>query len=587
LYFNSTKSGNSKYYYTELIDFNVFSKPEIVKGEINSDRNNNSYITFESEDIAYISSFRQFPERSYLNIFQTRRKRDKWLKPFDTDSLIYSVFMAHPTVSRDGTFMIFSTKLYSEFGDTDLWIAYKQDNGTWGNLNRISSLQSPGNEITPYLSGNDTLYFASDGQEGPGGYDIFMSVKDRGIWQMPYPLEEINTEFNESDFVVLPNNKAIFASDRPGGSGGLDLYLSYLIKNDKKNNWEIKPDFSIATQVPVIKVKSEVERQLNPLFTYYFFDIENFKNIQFSSLREAESNDPVVIHNFSPYVISENIKKFPKAKLYVNIFVDSLDEGMKKELIIHLTKVLNLENDRLNISFYSIPEDFRDYAKQRTGIIKFESNDERVFQTVYIGKEKTEIIPPALEMTIDARPRGLISDWICNFKIGVFAPDSVVSGKEMPCNFIKNLKKYGDMLNKSDSLVVIINVKDSLGNSYHYNHVFNIVHMNNIKEKLIKEKGNLYSESFLLVTNKRDLHNGNSYLNTFRVIAEIAQANKTVIIQYYDRTSHEIAKEIQLLIREQTNGPHIKTELELIPKDDRIDKTVFSRFLFRVLIKEN
>jgi len=237
LYFNSEVSGYSNFYLTEPSSSNMFSTPILAKGEINQSRSQQSYITFESRNLAYLSTFRQFSERSYLNIFQTRKKKGEWIKAFAVDSLIKPVFMAHPTVSPDGSILIFSSKLNSEFDDTDLWMALKQDNNSWGTLIRISQLQTPGNEITPFLASNDTLYFASDGQEGPGGYDLFISVLKKGVWQRPYPLSEINTEFDESDFCLIPNSKAIFASDRPGGKGGLDLYITEQNGKNKDEKW--------------------------------------------------------------------------------------------------------------------------------------------------------------------------------------------------------------------------------------------------------------------------------------------------------------------------------------------------------------
>ena len=85
-------------------------------------------------------------------------------------------------------------------------------------------LNSAENEITPFLAGDDTLYFASNGFGGKGGYDVYVTIKVSGEWQPPVPVESINTSYNESDFVVLPGAAAVFASDRPGGKGGLDLY---------------------------------------------------------------------------------------------------------------------------------------------------------------------------------------------------------------------------------------------------------------------------------------------------------------------------------------------------------------------------
>lgn len=73
----------------------------------------------------------------------------------------------------------------------------------------------------------ETLYFASDGHIGMGGMDLFVSRKDiNNQWQpaenLGYP---INTHNDENSLHVGPDGEiALFASDREGGSGGLDLY---------------------------------------------------------------------------------------------------------------------------------------------------------------------------------------------------------------------------------------------------------------------------------------------------------------------------------------------------------------------------
>tara|TARA_R100000951_G_scaffold104307_1_gene97422 strand:- start:327 stop:1259 length:933 start_codon:yes stop_codon:yes gene_type:complete len=72
-----------------------------------------------------------------------------------------------------------------------------------------------------------TLYFSSNGHIGMGGYDIYMSRKDAlGNWGDPVNLGyPINTENDENSLLVGPDGEiALFASDRPGGYGKLDIY---------------------------------------------------------------------------------------------------------------------------------------------------------------------------------------------------------------------------------------------------------------------------------------------------------------------------------------------------------------------------
>jgi hypothetical protein len=94
LYFNSNISGYSQFYFTRIHQQDVsnqdsvyFDKPELVGGPINQKGNNQSYITFASSEIAYLTSFHQAESRSHLNLFATYYKKKQWTKPIIIDNL--------------------------------------------------------------------------------------------------------------------------------------------------------------------------------------------------------------------------------------------------------------------------------------------------------------------------------------------------------------------------------------------------------------------------------------------------------------------------------------------------------------------
>ena len=97
------------------------------------------------------------------------------------------------------------------------------------------NINSPGNEKSPFIHPDGkTLYFASDGWMGLGGYDIFYSrLNDDGTWSTPVNLGyPINTPDDEVGFLVSTDGThGYFASNKYNGKGGWDLYSFDLYKD--------------------------------------------------------------------------------------------------------------------------------------------------------------------------------------------------------------------------------------------------------------------------------------------------------------------------------------------------------------------
>ena len=95
----------------------------------------------------------------------------------------------------------------------------------------VDSINTGSDEKCPFVRGRYML-FASDMSGGYGGFDLYCSVFRNGKWSSPVNLgPDINSEANEYRPVLgvdllFENHFLIFSSDRPGGKGGYDLYLT-------------------------------------------------------------------------------------------------------------------------------------------------------------------------------------------------------------------------------------------------------------------------------------------------------------------------------------------------------------------------
>lgn len=255
LFFNSTKTGNSLFYFSEYsnaVEFQKsFTNPVVLTDGLNKTSSNQSYITFSGNELAYFTSFRIIPRGSVMNIYQSHYVKNNWEKGVLTASLESQNFRFNPTISPSGKIMIYSEASTENHEDSDLWIAYKNEKNEWTGAVRLDELNSNLAEITPFLASDDTLYFASNGFSGKGGFDLYYSINFNGKWQTPRPLNALNTEFDESDFTRINFGLAIFSSNRPGGKGGLDLWATEFKSIQKDLD---KPELKLATSISEIEI---------------------------------------------------------------------------------------------------------------------------------------------------------------------------------------------------------------------------------------------------------------------------------------------------------------------------------------------
>ncbi|TDJ56961.1 MAG: hypothetical protein E2O40_03750 [Planctomycetota bacterium] len=178
-----------------------------------------------------------------LDLFVSVKTPAGWSEPRALDTLNSEGDDLDPVLSSDGRVLYFCSNRPGGSGDYDLWMT-RRVAGTWGApVNLGSAINSRGNDIGPSLTPDDAmLYFASD-RGGPGDverrapgalvsgvphpdfdlYSLDLTVPDAS----PVPIAGLNTQHDETAPAVSPAGDFVyFASDRPGGHGGFDLYRS-------------------------------------------------------------------------------------------------------------------------------------------------------------------------------------------------------------------------------------------------------------------------------------------------------------------------------------------------------------------------
>jgi len=418
LYFNSNRKGNSLFY-TSVLNLNYeFSRPSLIDDGINSTAKNQSYITFLSKDIAYFTSFNKTQRGSVLNIFESRLQKNTWQKGMLLDCLKTEDFRFQPTISPNGNFMIFAQASPENPEDSDLWMAYRNGENSWTGMIRLDILNTNKAEITPFLASNDTLYFASNGFSGKGGFDIYYSINVDGNWQKPRPLNDINTEYDESDFVELPNNLAIFASNRPNGKGKLDLWLTHRVP--LVFHPTLQPSIIMATYVTQIRINEDkyfIQTPINPLnnnFIDLFNNIYNkkdknvidFENLYFS--KYSANPEILEIHLHIENADSISYWQFELMSDTNKIYSQKGKEAEFK-LQIDLNKIAkNIISDSLILKANLFNNSDKKIFENKSALIVFQSHKEKPFNLGNSAYSQSYLF---------AYPNDFASDWIAAYQI--------------------------------------------------------------------------------------------------------------------------------------------------------------------------
>lgn len=185
---------------------------------------------------------------SNADLFESRWSPSGWSEAKPIEAVNTESDELGPELSRDGTELYFYSDRAGGLGGYDLWVS-KQIDGKWGAATNLgASVNSDANEYGPALSPDGkTLYFASN-RRRPGepvrasdgwpatmrekrerhDYDLYRArVSAAGEWERASAVEALNTAFDEGSPAMSPVGDFLyFASDRPGGLGGFDLYRS-------------------------------------------------------------------------------------------------------------------------------------------------------------------------------------------------------------------------------------------------------------------------------------------------------------------------------------------------------------------------
>jgi outer membrane protein OmpA-like peptidoglycan-associated protein/tetratricopeptide (TPR) repeat protein len=195
-------------------------------------KNNNGIASFTGDGQFVVCGRCNEPDGSgSCDLYGASLVGNTWKEPVNMGTQVNSKdWDAQVSISADGKTLVWCSTRVGGFGDEDMWISKKKEDGKWTEPKNLGAVvNTSGSEYAPYLHPDGkTLYFASNNHTPRiGGVDIYKTtIKDDGSCTVPenlgYP---INSEKDDNYFVLTPSGlKGYFASNRKGGYGETDIY---------------------------------------------------------------------------------------------------------------------------------------------------------------------------------------------------------------------------------------------------------------------------------------------------------------------------------------------------------------------------
>jgi len=211
--------------------------------------------------------------KPYEDIFVADKSGGKWSPAKNIGPTLNSKFSdSNLTLSYDGQLLF----IYKDDGNGDIYVSEKNKNGSWGTPTPLPGvINSSARESSVSISADgNILYFASERPGGYGGSDLYMCTKDsKGEWSRVKNLgPTINTPYEEDGpYISFDGVTLYFSSAGHKTMGGLDIFKTTLTNTDK-NEWSEPENIGYPINTPDDDV--------------YFTTSKDGKRWYYSSVRE-------------------------------------------------------------------------------------------------------------------------------------------------------------------------------------------------------------------------------------------------------------------------------------------------------------
>lgn len=196
---------------------------------INSQNINDGCITFSPDGKIMVFAKGNSAKRKSgedVDLYISRFRNNIWTEPVPAGGLnTPEHWDSSPAFSTDGRTLYFASNRPKGYGGTDIYSAVMDSRGRFSKIKNLGpEINTPGDELFPYVAEDAKLYFASDGHPGYGGLDLFVVKRQNGKTAIENLGQPVNSNGDDFALFLFRPDRGFFASNREGGKGDDDIY---------------------------------------------------------------------------------------------------------------------------------------------------------------------------------------------------------------------------------------------------------------------------------------------------------------------------------------------------------------------------
>ena len=223
-----TGQNNNNLFLVKQDEKGAWLAPVELEDEVNTEYDEGTPSFSPDGNTMYYTYCAQDPEGPRTaEIYISTRSSAKWGKGTRATIVKDSVTaLGHPSISPDGKYLYFVSDAVGGFGGKDIFRARVAGNDFGPMENLGEEINTPGDEMFPYVRDSVTLYFASNGHPGMGGLDLFKATQDStGKWKFENLGAPINSMADDFGITFAgKEERGVFCSNRNDARGYDHIY---------------------------------------------------------------------------------------------------------------------------------------------------------------------------------------------------------------------------------------------------------------------------------------------------------------------------------------------------------------------------